>query len=94
MKKEININPEDERPEPFATVLDLVGEHSFEAVLESLGDLAEYDAGDSEFSPEVRQEAGYLHLELTQLLARYDRLFPLPEEQPALHFYPAPGVEV
>jgi hypothetical protein len=83
-------NPEKERPEPFATILDLMGEHGINAVLESLADKTKFDADETEFSPEVRREAAYLHLELSQLLVRYDLLFPIPEvpEPSAPHFYP------
>jgi hypothetical protein len=89
MKKEININPEDERPaEPFDTVVDLVFEHGNRKLLGCLTWSVGFDARYTDFTPEYRKGAAYLHLKLTQLLARYDRLYPDLEEEEKF-FYPA-----
>jgi hypothetical protein len=83
-----DINPENDCPEPFASVMELVEGHGIQAVLECLADLAGNFSG---------EEAAYLHQGLYKLLAEYNRYFPVPgvgEEQPPLFFLPAKEVVV
>jgi hypothetical protein len=93
-------SPKFEIPEPFNTVMELVAERGNREILEALAQNAEFDADDDSgfFCPKCREGFAYLHLELTQLLARYDWLYPELEEeeheQPALHFYPTSAVSV
>jgi hypothetical protein len=63
--------PQNERPEPGATVLELLSEYGTQAVLEALALAAECASDDPEFCPEVHNKAVYLHLEFSQLLERY-----------------------
>lgn len=70
---------QEERPEPFATVLELAGEYGKLAVIEALNDLAEYDAEDPGFCLACREEESWLHFELEHLLERYAMEFLLPE---------------
>lgn len=62
-----------ERPEPFATVLDLIAEHGEMEVLGSIADKALFDSEDKEHCPYHRKLAARLNLELEQLLERMAR---------------------
>jgi hypothetical protein len=60
----------DERPEPFATILDLLSEHSEGEILAAISDAAEFEAEDEETCSTCRVRSARLHLELDQLLDR------------------------
>ena len=66
-------------PDPFETVLNLVSEHGNRVVIEELATHAKYDAEEQDVCLACREEAAWLHVELSQLLARYELLFPEPE---------------
>ena len=75
-----------ERPEPFATVLDLLEEYSEGKVLSAISRVARFDSEDNEVSACCRAKSARLHLELKQLLDRMsefedlvDRKDPTPE---------------
>jgi hypothetical protein len=62
----------EERPEPFATILDLLSEHSEEEILSAISNAAEFEAEDEETCSTCRIRSARLHLELDQLLDRMD----------------------
>jgi hypothetical protein len=66
----INNDQDPERPEPFATILDLLVEHSEADVLQAISDAAELESEDEELPSSLRVKAARLHLELEQLLER------------------------
>ena len=66
-------NDMDDRPEPFATVLDLLEEHTEADVLSALSDAAQFDSENQELDSLDRLKAERLHLELEQLLERMDQ---------------------
>jgi hypothetical protein len=72
---------EEDRPEPFASVLELVSEHGNRAVIEALADNAGFDAAEPDAFLAYRREQEWLQLEFTQLLERHELLFPEPETQ-------------
>lgn len=65
---------EDGRPEPFATILELLSQHSTGAVLAAISDAALLESEAKEICSSCRMEAGWLHLELEMLLDRMDEL--------------------
>jgi hypothetical protein len=75
---------QDKRPEPYATVLDLVNEHGRWAVIEALANDAEFESEDQNLCLTYREEAAWLHMELNQLLARYELLFLESEPEPVV----------
>jgi hypothetical protein len=69
----MNITPEiaqDDRPQPFATLCELVDEHGIEQVLEALADNAQFDSEDEDACACCRSKSARLALELNQLLER------------------------
>ena len=70
----MNINPEiaheDTRPEPFATVLDLLSEYPETELLEAIADNAQFDSEDEKNCADCRKFNARLALELNQLLER------------------------
>jgi hypothetical protein len=86
MKKDAN--EQNERIEPFATVLDLLADHGAPAVIEALACAAEYVSADPEFCHEVHKEAEFLQIELSELFERYELLFPYKKTtQPAVIYH-------
>jgi hypothetical protein len=73
----------DERPEPFATILDLLSEHSEEEILAAISDAAEFEAEDEETCSTCRIRSARLHLELDQLLDRMDDFEQIINPEPA-----------
>jgi hypothetical protein len=73
---------QDKRPEPFATVLDLISEHGRWSVIEALADDAKFEAETQGLWPTQRKEAAWFHMELNQLLARWELLFLDPKPEP------------
>jgi hypothetical protein len=59
-----------ERPEPFATMLDLYREHGSPDILDALKDIAELESEDEDNCPACRLMMARLHMELTQLHQR------------------------
>jgi hypothetical protein len=69
----MNIVPtyqEAERPEPFATILEMLGEHPVTEVLEAIADNAQFESEDEENCADYRKYNARLALELNQLLER------------------------
>jgi hypothetical protein len=67
--------PEDKRPEPFVTVLELAVRHGKLAVLEALTNLAEFDSEDPNFSDDDREADAILHTDLSMALEQYSLFF-------------------
>jgi hypothetical protein len=70
----VNINPEiaqedNARPEPFATLHELVDEHGIEQVLQNLSDLQDFESQEENCCFDCRQKARVIHLKLELLLA-------------------------
>jgi hypothetical protein len=59
--------PENKRPEPFATVLDLVTEYGYGGVLEALAENARFDAEE----PDSQPEDEWLNFQLSHLLEQF-----------------------
>ncbi|MGA8657657.1 MAG: hypothetical protein WB586_16045 [Chthoniobacterales bacterium] len=59
-----------DRPEPFATILELIEEHGREALLQSIADAAFFDSVTSWRSDACRAKCAWLYPELEQLLER------------------------
>jgi hypothetical protein len=64
----------DDRPEPFATVLDLVYEYGIGEVLVALSGLSSLDSEDENKSAYRRAENRWLRLELKQLVEWYEEI--------------------
>jgi hypothetical protein len=47
--------PENERPEPFATLLELISEHGLEIILEDLSSHCEFESEDNDNCSKCRQ---------------------------------------
>lgn len=62
------------RPEPFATILDLCAEHGTLEVLRDVSCMAELDSESEDFCAGHRRIARRLHLELELLIERIDDL--------------------
>jgi hypothetical protein len=58
------------RPEPFATILELLPDHGKQEVLHAIAEAALYDSEDQEIFHDCRLKHARLHLELEQLLER------------------------
>jgi hypothetical protein len=58
------------RPEPFATILELIGEYGAPALLDSISDVALFDSENEENCHDCRALAAQLHLELEELQER------------------------
>jgi hypothetical protein len=73
-QEEQTVNTDDNRPEPYATVLDLINDHGYYAVLEAVSDEAQFEAEDDneEYCAGCRKRAAQLHLELEHMLTRMD----------------------
>jgi hypothetical protein len=68
---------DNDRPEPFASLLELASDYGKPAILAAVMDLAEFDSEDEEdLCAACRLENEWLRLELEQLLDRYELLFP------------------
>jgi len=66
-------NDDDDRPEPFATVLEVIGEHGMSEVLESISDSALFDSENEEIDDTNRVLAAKWHKELKQVIDRMDQ---------------------
>jgi hypothetical protein len=62
-------------PEPFETMLELLGEHGNWVVIDALATIAKYNVEDKEVCPGCRVEAAWLNMELSQLIDRHELLF-------------------
>ena len=64
----------DDRPEPYVTVLDLINEYGYYAVLEAVSDEAQFETEEDNEDTclNCRKRAARIHLELEQLLDRMD----------------------
>jgi hypothetical protein len=61
---------EEQRPEPFATINELIAEYGNGEVLEAIAENAEYDSQDVEACSRCREKGARLSLEIYQLLER------------------------
>jgi hypothetical protein len=71
-----------ERPEPFVTMMELVGQYGKLAVLEALSNLAGFDSDDPSFSDEEREADSILHIDLSTALEQYVLFFSDSEADP------------
>jgi hypothetical protein len=62
---------EEDRPEPFASIYELMEDYTKLEVLEALQLLCELDSEATESFPECRNQESWLAIELESLLARY-----------------------
>jgi hypothetical protein len=92
MKQDKNITQED-RPEPFATVLELAIRHGKLAVLEALTNLVEFDSEEPSFSDEDREADAILHVDLSMALEQYSLFFVDSEPEPQVNHYGAELVQ-
>jgi hypothetical protein len=68
----VNILPnaaDEERPEPFATISELIGEHGIEEVLQSLSDHALFDSENLEACSCCSDKAAKIHWILHAILS-------------------------
>ena len=73
MKNNETAQQEAERPEPFATLLDLLGEYDIEEILEDLSYAAKLASEDEGWCANCRAKAEWLHLEIDQLFRNLER---------------------
>ena len=66
-------------PEPFDTILELLGERGNWVVIDALATIAKYDVEDKEVCSGCRVEAAWLNMELSQLIDRHELLFSAPQ---------------
>jgi hypothetical protein len=67
----VNIHPDFSRPEPFATIVDLIHEHSFQEVLECLSEYAEFDSENEDVTDDFRDFAHKLHAALESVIEEH-----------------------
>jgi hypothetical protein len=73
---DINLQDLDDRPEPFASIYELMADYTTVEALESLQLLCSLAREEDDTCPECRDQAAWLANELMQLLAKYARRFP------------------
>jgi hypothetical protein len=66
----MNVNPKYIRPEPFATVLELIHEYSLTDVLQSLADFAEFESENEHICNDCSER----HVALSSQLSKLARL--------------------
>jgi hypothetical protein len=84
MKKDLvteTTTSEQERPEPFATVLELADRHGKLEVLEALTNLAEFDSEDPNLSEDDREADAILYSDLSMALEQYSLFSQWPTAQ-------------
>jgi hypothetical protein len=67
----VNIHPDFSRPEPFATIVDLIHEHSFQEVLEYLSEYAGFDSENQDATNDFRDFALKLHTALESVIEEH-----------------------
>lgn len=87
MKKNKPNITQEERPEPFATVMELAFRYGKLAVLESLTNLVEFDSEDPSFSDQDREADAILHVDLSMALDQYSLFFAEPEPEVQVNRY-------
>jgi hypothetical protein len=60
----------EDRPDLFTSVLELIGDHGTDAILEALAMHSEFESQDGDVCIRCRLISGWLHLELEQLEER------------------------